>query len=45
MAVPDLDAAIDDPVGDDLLRLVFVCCHPVLATGAQVALTSACSAV
>src|SRR5258705_1303291 len=30
-AVQDLDAAIDDPVGDDLLRLVFVSCHPVLA--------------
>jgi RNA polymerase sigma factor (sigma-70 family) len=39
MAVPDLDAAIDDPVGDDLLRLVFICCHPVLSTEARVALT------
>jgi RNA polymerase sigma factor (sigma-70 family) len=39
MAVPDLTAALDDPVGDDLLRLVFVCCHPVLATEARVALT------
>jgi RNA polymerase sigma factor (sigma-70 family) len=38
-AVPDLDAALDDPVGDDLLRLVFVACHPVLATDARVALT------
>jgi RNA polymerase sigma-70 factor, ECF subfamily len=38
-AVPDLDAAIDDPVGDDLLRLIFTCCHPVLATEARVALT------
>src|SRR3954471_19743770 len=27
---PDLDAAIDDHVGDDLLRLVFISCHPVL---------------
>jgi RNA polymerase sigma-70 factor, ECF subfamily len=36
---PDLDAALDDPVGDDLLRLVFICCHPVLATEARVALT------
>jgi RNA polymerase sigma-70 factor (ECF subfamily) len=36
---PDLDAALDDPVGDDLLRLMFVCCHPVLATEARVALT------
>lgn len=39
MAVPDLDAAIDDHVGDDLLRLIFVSCHPVLSTEAQVALT------
>ena len=38
-AVPDLDAALDDPVGDDLLRLVFVACHPVLSTDARVALT------
>jgi RNA polymerase sigma factor (sigma-70 family) len=36
---PDLDAAIDDPVGDDLLRLVFIACHPVLSTDASVALT------
>ncbi len=36
---PDLDAALDDPVGDDLLRLVFVSCHPVLSTEARVALT------
>jgi RNA polymerase sigma-70 factor, ECF subfamily len=34
-----LDAAIDDPVGDDLLRLVFMTCHPVLSTEARVALT------
>jgi RNA polymerase sigma factor (sigma-70 family) len=38
-AVPDLDAAIDDNVGDDLLRLVFMSCHPVLTTEARVALT------
>jgi len=38
MAVPDLDAVIDD-VGDDLLRLMFVACHPVLSTEARVALT------
>lgn len=38
-AVPDLDAAIDDNVGDDLLRLVFISCHPVLSTEARVALT------
>jgi len=37
--VPDLDAAIDDNVGDDLLRLVFISCHPVLSTEARVALT------
>ena len=37
--VPDLDAAIDDDIGDDLLRLVFTACHPVLSTDAQVALT------
>ena len=40
---PDLDAAIeamfDDPIGDDLLRLMFVACHPVLSTDARVALT------
>jgi RNA polymerase sigma-70 factor (ECF subfamily) len=38
-AAPDLDAAIDDLVGDDLLRLMFVSCHPVLSTEARVALT------
>jgi RNA polymerase sigma factor (sigma-70 family) len=37
--VTDLDAAIDDHVGDDLLRLMFVSCHPVLSTDARVALT------
>jgi RNA polymerase sigma factor (sigma-70 family) len=36
---PDLDAAIDDEVGDDLLRLVFIACHPVLSPEARVALT------
>jgi RNA polymerase sigma factor (sigma-70 family) len=35
----DLDAALDDPVGDDLLRLVFIACHPVLSREARVALT------
>ena len=35
----DLDATIDDHVGDDLLRLVFIACHPVLSTEARVALT------
>jgi RNA polymerase sigma factor (sigma-70 family) len=38
-AVPDLDAALDDHVGDDLLRLMFVACHPVLPMEARVALT------
>jgi RNA polymerase sigma factor (sigma-70 family) len=35
----DLDAALDDDVGDDLLRLVFTSCHPLLTTEARVALT------
>ena len=39
MTPPDLDAALDDHVGDDLLSLVFTTCHPVLATDARVALT------
>jgi len=39
MAVPDFNAALDDGIGDDLLRLVFVSCHPVLSTEARVALT------
>jgi RNA polymerase sigma factor (sigma-70 family) len=38
-AVADLDIAIDDDVGDDLLRLIFIACHPVLSTDAQTALT------
>ncbi len=38
-AAPDLDAALDDDIGDDLLRLIFTACHPVLATEARVALT------
>jgi RNA polymerase sigma factor (sigma-70 family) len=38
-AVPDLDAALDDDIGDDLLRLIFTACHPVLATEARLALT------
>jgi len=36
---PDYDSAIDDPVGDDLLRLVFIACHPILAREARVSLT------
>src|SRR5436305_11041626 len=39
MQVPDLAAAMDDNIGDDLLRLVFIACHPVLGTDARVALT------
>lgn len=35
----EIEAALDDPIGDDLLRLVFVACHPVLSTEARVALT------
>jgi RNA polymerase sigma factor (sigma-70 family) len=38
-AVLDLDTALDDNVGDDLLRLMFISCHPILATEARVALT------
>ncbi len=38
-AVADLDAALDDDIGDDLLRLVFTSCHPVLSREARVALT------
>jgi RNA polymerase sigma factor (sigma-70 family) len=38
-AVPDFDSALDDEVSDDLLRLVFTACHPVLSTEARVALT------
>ena len=37
--VDELDAAIDDDIGDGLLRLVFMTCHPVLSTEARVALT------
>jgi len=39
MEVPDLASALDDNVGDDLLRLVFISCHPVLSTEARTALT------
>jgi RNA polymerase sigma factor (sigma-70 family) len=37
--VPELDEALDDHVGDDLLRLVFISCHPILTREARVALT------
>jgi len=36
---PDFAAAVDDDIGDDLLRLVFTACHPVLSTESRVALT------
>ncbi len=36
---PDLDAALDDDIGDDLLRLMFTACHPILSADARVALT------
>ncbi len=39
MAVPDFATALDDNVGDDLLRLVFISCHPVLPSEGRVALT------
>ena len=39
LAVPDYTAALDDDIGDDLLRLMFTACHPVLSTEARVALT------
>src|SRR5437899_350233 len=39
MAVADFDRAIDDDIGDDMLRLVFISCHPILSTEARVALT------
>jgi len=39
LAERDFDAAIEDDMGDDLLRLIFTACHPVLSTEARVALT------
>jgi predicted RNA polymerase sigma factor len=39
MAVADFEAALDDDIGDDLLRLVFTACHPVLSSESRVALT------
>ena len=39
LAVADFEAAVDDDIGDDLLRLVFTACHPVLSTEVRVALT------
>src|SRR6187549_2090734 len=37
--MPDLDSSLDDPIGDDLLRLIFIACHPVLSKDARLALT------
>ncbi len=37
--VPDMEAELDDHIGDDMLRLVFTACHPVIAMEARVALT------
>ena len=37
--MPDLDSTLDDPIGDDLLRLVFISCHPILSTESRAALT------
>ena len=37
--VPDLTSNLDDPIGDDLLRLVFISCHPILSTESRAALT------
>jgi RNA polymerase sigma factor (sigma-70 family) len=39
MARPDIEEALDDDVGDDLLRLIFTACHPLLSVEAQTALT------
>jgi RNA polymerase sigma-70 factor, ECF subfamily len=39
MDASDLDVALDDEIGDDLLGLIFICCHPLLSTEARVALT------
>jgi len=39
LAVPDPDATLDDRIGDDLLRLIFTACHPLLPSEARVALT------
>lgn len=38
-AMPDLDTSIDHGIGDDLLRLIFTSCHPVLSPDARIALT------
>jgi len=38
-SVPDIEEQLDDDIGDDLLKLIFTACHPVLSTDARVALT------
>ena len=38
-AVDEINAAVDDPVGDELLSLIFAACHPILSTEARAALT------
>src|SRR5688572_17603408 len=38
-AVKEIEAGLDDDVGDDLLRLIFTACHPVLSAEARAALT------
>ena len=38
-STPDLDAALDDDIGDDMLRLIFTACHPLLSPEARAALT------
>jgi RNA polymerase sigma factor (sigma-70 family) len=39
LSMPDLDSSLDDPIGDDLLRLIFIACHPVLPKQSRLALT------
>jgi RNA polymerase sigma-70 factor, ECF subfamily len=39
MSTPDFTAGLDDDIGDDRLRLMFIACHPLLSTEARVALT------
>ena len=36
---PDLDSPLNNPISDDLLRLAFIACHPILPTDSRVALT------
>jgi RNA polymerase sigma factor (sigma-70 family) len=38
-AMPDLDAGLDDDIGDELLRLIFTACHPLLSRAARAALS------